>query len=104
MRKLLAAALLASGLALGGATVPATADTIPECAHITDGSAAYHVSDPAFDPYTVNASLLLGTDQSTPSCKDVTYTLYVRYTQSGKTKTVVTEVKGDGKSMSVDFA
>ena len=106
MRKLLVAALLSAGLALGAAIVPAAADTIPDCAHITDGSAAYHVYDTAFDPYTVNASLYLGPYSITPSCKDVTYTLYVRYTQNGNTKTVTQEVKGDGKSNSpaVTFA
>jgi hypothetical protein len=96
MKKALLALLLATALSLG-ITVSAAGDPVgneqPACGDITNGGAGYHVlSDPQ---QTVTGSDLL----AAPSCKDVSYTLFVTYTSGGHEKVKSRTLKGDGSDV-----
>ena len=95
MKRLLLALVLATAASLA-ITLQAGADPVgneqPACGDITNGGAGYHVlSDPQ---QTVTGSDLL----AAPSCKDVSYTLFVTYTSGGHEKVKSVTVKGDGVS------
>jgi hypothetical protein len=93
MKRVLLALVLATASALA-ITLHAAADPVgneqPACGNITDGGAGYHLlSEPQ---QTVTGSDVL----AAPSCKDVSYTLYVTYTSGGREKVKSVTVKGDG--------
>jgi hypothetical protein len=100
MRKVLWALLLATALSLA-VTVSAAGDPVgneqPPCGDIVNGGAGYHVlSEPQ---QTVTGSDLL----AAPSCKDVSYTLFVTYTTGGREKVKSQTLKGDGVSDFIFF-
>jgi hypothetical protein len=100
MKKVLLALLLATALSLG-ITVSAAGDPVgneqPACGNIMNGGAGYHVlGDPQ---QTVTGSDVL----AAPSCKDVSYTLYVTYIADGREKVKSVTLKGDGVSDFIFF-
>jgi hypothetical protein len=95
MKRLFLALLLATGLSLA-VTLTAVADPVgneePACGNIISGGAAYFET---FEPQnTAFGSITL----AAPSCKDVSYTMYVTYISGGKEKTKSQTIRGDGES------
>jgi hypothetical protein len=100
MKRVLLALVLATASALA-ITLHAAADPVgneqPACGDIINGGAGYHVlSEPQ---QTVTGSDVL----AAPSCKNVTYTLYVTYIADGREKVKSVTLKGDGVSDFIFF-
>jgi hypothetical protein len=93
MKRIFLAVLLATGLSLA-VTLSAAADPVgneqPACGNIIGGGAFYHE---ATEPQnSVEGSISF----AEPSCKDVSYTMYVTYISDGKEKTKSQTIRGDG--------